>query len=98
MGGLARRLVRQRRRPCRAGRDAAGRGWDQTAGEAWIRAALSYHFGKFVWMLDMARHDQAAGRAVAAMASAHRLLDPTAERAALAADLAAAGLPAGSRR
>ena len=60
--------------------DAAGRGWDQTAGEAWIRAALSYHFGKFVWMLDMARHDLAADRAVAAMASAHRLLDPAAER------------------
>ena len=60
--------------------DAAGRGWDQTAGEAWIRAALSYHFGKFVWMLDMVRHDLAADRAVAAMASAHRLLDPAAER------------------
>jgi 2,6-dihydroxypseudooxynicotine hydrolase len=60
--------------------DAAGRGWDQTAGEAWIRAALSYHFGKFVWMLDLARHDLAADRAVAAMASAHRLLDPAAER------------------
>ena len=57
-----------------------GRGWDQTAGEAWIRAALSYHFGKFVWMLDMARHDLAADRAVAAMAPAHRLLDPAAER------------------
>ena len=61
-------------------REAADHGWDQTAGEAWIRAALSYHFGKFVWMLDMARHDLAAGRAVAAMASAHRLLDPAAER------------------
>jgi 2,6-dihydroxypseudooxynicotine hydrolase len=60
--------------------DAAGRGWDRTAGEAWISAALSYHFGKFVWMLDMARHDLAADRAVAAMASAHRLLDPAAER------------------
>ena len=52
----------------------------ETAGEAWIRAALSYHFGKFVWMLDMARHDLAADSAVAAMASAHRLLDPAAER------------------
>ena len=62
MGGLARRLVRQRRRPCRAGRrrgPGPGAG-TETAGEAWIRAALSYHFGKFVWMLDMARHDLAA--------------------------------------
>jgi len=69
--------------------DAAGRGWDRTAGEAWIRAALSYHFGKFVWMLDMARHDLAADRAVAAMASAHRLLDPAAERIEIGFDGAA---------
>jgi pimeloyl-ACP methyl ester carboxylesterase len=68
---------------------AAGAGWDRTAGEAWIRAALSYHFGKFVWMLDMARHDLAAGRAVAAMASAHRLLDPAAERIEIPFDGAA---------
>ena len=61
-------------------RDAADRGWQRTAGEAWVRAALSYHFGKFVWMLDMAAHDAAAGQAVAAMAQAHRLLDATAER------------------
>jgi 2,6-dihydroxypseudooxynicotine hydrolase len=60
--------------------DAAGRGWRRTAGEAWVAAALSYHFGKFVWMLDMARHDEAADRAVAAMTEAHRLLDPAAER------------------
>ena len=51
-----------------------------TAGGAWVRAALSYHFAKFVWMLDETRHRAAADRAVAAMASAHRLLDPTAER------------------
>src|SRR6266566_5171274 len=69
--------------------DAAGRGRDQTAGEAWISAALSYHFGKFVWMLDMARHDLAADRAVAAMASAHRLLDPASERIEIPFDGAA---------
>ena len=83
-GGLerwedARRLVRQRRRPRHAGR-RRGRPAGTTAGEAWISAALSYHFGKFVWMLDMARHDLAADRAVAAMTSAHRLLDPATER------------------
>ena len=55
-------------------------GRSRTAGEAWVRAALSYHFAKFVWMLDPAKHRAAADRAVAAMASAHRLLDPTAER------------------
>jgi dipeptidyl aminopeptidase/acylaminoacyl peptidase len=61
-------------------READGRGWHRTAGEAWVAAALSYHFGKFVWMVDMDRHDEAAGRAVAAMTEAHRLLDPAAER------------------
>ncbi len=61
-------------------REAEQRGRSLTAGEAWVRAALSYHFAKFVWMLDLARHRAAADRAVAAMASAHRLLDPTAER------------------
>ena len=61
-------------------REAENRGRSLTAGEAWVRATLSYHFAKFVWMLDMARHRAAADRAVAAMANAHRLLDPAAER------------------
>ncbi len=60
--------------------EAESRGWLRTAGEAWIRAALSYHFAKFVWMLDMARHDAVAGQAVAAMYQGHRLLDPAAGR------------------
>ena len=51
-----------------------------TAGRAWVRAALSYHFAKFVWMVDLARHRQAADRAVAALRRAHAMLDPTAER------------------
>jgi len=58
--------------------EAAGR--TLTAGQAWNRAALSYHFGKFVWMVDMERYRQAADKAVAALREAHRLLDPTAER------------------
>ena len=61
-------------------REAAGRGWARTAGEAWIRAAVSYHFGKFVWMLDMDAHDAVAGQAVAAMYRGLALLDPAAER------------------
>jgi dipeptidyl aminopeptidase/acylaminoacyl peptidase len=61
-------------------RDAEDRGWLRTAGEAWIRAAVSYHFGKFVWMLDMAAHDAVAGQAVAAMDRGLALLDPSAER------------------
>jgi 2,6-dihydroxypseudooxynicotine hydrolase len=62
------------------GREAEERGRMLTAGEAWVRAALSYHFAKFVWMVDMARYEDAQARAIAAIREAHRLLDPTAER------------------
>jgi dienelactone hydrolase len=61
-------------------REAEQRGRTLTAGEAWVRAALAYHFAKFVWLLDLARHRDAADRAVAALRRAHALLDPTAER------------------
>jgi dipeptidyl aminopeptidase/acylaminoacyl peptidase len=64
-------------------RHAEDAGRFRTAGEAWVRASLSYHFAKFVWMLDQAKHRTAADQAVAAMAHAHRLLDPTAERVEL---------------
>jgi len=60
-----------------------------TAGEAWVRAALCYHFAKFVWMVDLARHEEAADRAVRSLASAHHLLDPTAERVEIPFDGAA---------
>ncbi len=49
-------------------REAEDLGRRRTAGEAWVRAALSYHFAKFVWMLDQTRHRAAADQAVAAMA------------------------------
>lgn len=61
-------------------REAEERGRTLTAGEAWVRAALSYHFAKFVWVLDPQKHRAAADRSVAALRNAHRLLDPTAER------------------
>ena len=51
-----------------------------TAGEAYVRAALCYHFAKFVWMLDMDKYRSAADRAVSSLYQAHRLLDKTAER------------------
>jgi pimeloyl-ACP methyl ester carboxylesterase len=59
---------------------AEERGRTLSAGEAWVRAALSYHFAKFVWMVDMAKYRAAADRAVHALRQAHRLLDPSAER------------------
>jgi len=66
--------------------EAESLGHRRTAGEAWVRAALSYHFAKFVWMLDETRHRAAADQAVAAMAQAHRLLDPGAERLEIECD------------
>jgi 2,6-dihydroxypseudooxynicotine hydrolase len=55
-------------------------GRTRTAGEAWNRAALSYHFGKFVWMLDLDRYRESTFLAVEALRNAHRRLDPDAER------------------
>ncbi|HLJ03457.1 MAG TPA: alpha/beta fold hydrolase [Solirubrobacteraceae bacterium] len=52
----------------------------RSAGEAFLRAAVSYHFAKFVWTLDPARNRAATEAAVRALRAAHALLDPTAER------------------
>jgi dienelactone hydrolase len=51
-----------------------------TAGEAWSRATVAYHFAKFVWMVDPVLSREAADNAVAAMAKTHEYLDPSAER------------------
>jgi len=60
--------------------EAEARDHRLTAGEAWNRAALSYHFAKFVWMVDLERYAEATKLAVEALRNAHRHLDPTAER------------------
>jgi 2,6-dihydroxypseudooxynicotine hydrolase len=59
---------------------AEAEGHGRTAGEAWLRAAVSRHFGKFVWMLDRDLHERATLRAVQEMRSAHRHLDSSARR------------------
>jgi pimeloyl-ACP methyl ester carboxylesterase len=61
-------------------------GRTRTAGEAWARAAVGYHFGKFVWVVDADRSRAAADRAVAALRKAHEHLDPSAERVELPLD------------
>lgn len=61
-------------------RQAESQGHNLSAGEAYVQAALCYHFAKFVWMLDMDKYRSAANKAVASLYNAHRLLDPTAER------------------
>jgi pimeloyl-ACP methyl ester carboxylesterase len=51
-----------------------------TAGEAWSRATVAYHFAKFVWVVDRERSRAAADTAIAAMGKTHEYLDPDAER------------------
>jgi dienelactone hydrolase len=60
--------------------EAERRGHRLTAGEAWARAALCFHFAKFVWVLDADRRRAAAERAIAALYRAHELLNAGAER------------------
>jgi dienelactone hydrolase len=60
--------------------EAEQQGRPETAGELWRRAATSYHFGKFVWMVDIDLHVLAGQKATAALSNALRLLDPSAQR------------------
>jgi pimeloyl-ACP methyl ester carboxylesterase len=60
--------------------EAEKAGHGRTAGEAYVQAALCYHFGKFVWLVDLDRHHEATERAKASIYAAHRHLDPAAER------------------
>ena len=70
----------------RLAHDAEEAGRTISAGEAYLQAALCYHFAKFVWLVDMTRHRDAADRSVRALRDAHRLLDPTARRLEVAFD------------
>ena len=64
----------------RLAKEAEEEGRLLTAGEAYVRAALSFHFAKYVWVLDGDRNREATERAREAIYNAHRLLDPSAER------------------
>jgi dipeptidyl aminopeptidase/acylaminoacyl peptidase len=66
-----------------AARDA---GRMESAGEAFLRAAVTYHFAKFVWVLDPERNRRATESAVQAMYDAHAILDPSARRIETAVD------------
>ena len=44
-------------------------GHDVSAGEAFVRAAVCYHFAKFVWVLDVERNRAATEQAIAALAA-----------------------------
>jgi hypothetical protein len=60
--------------------DAEAAGRARTAGAAWARAAVCYHFGKFVWVLDAERSRAVSDKAIAALYRSHTFLDPAAER------------------
>jgi pimeloyl-ACP methyl ester carboxylesterase len=61
-------------------REALESGHRQSAGEAFARAAVTYHFSKFVWVLDPERNRRNTRAAISALYDAHALLDPSAER------------------
>jgi len=64
--------------------DAAGH--RLTAGQAWRRASVNRHFGKFVWMVDLDLAAEAARRSVRETRLALERLDPSAERLEFAID------------
>jgi 2,6-dihydroxypseudooxynicotine hydrolase len=52
----------------------------RSAGEAWLSAAVAYHFSKFVWVLEPELNRRNTRAAARCLYAAHALLDPTAER------------------
>lgn len=61
-------------------REAEAEGRTRTAGEAFVRAALCFHFAKYVWVVEPALNREVTLRARDALAEAHKLLDPSARR------------------
>ena len=64
----------------RLAEQAEGRGDSVTAGQAWVRAALCWHFGKFLFMDDMAQQRAAHDRTVDCFTRGMSSLEPPAER------------------
>jgi pimeloyl-ACP methyl ester carboxylesterase len=66
-----------------------------SAGEAFLRASVTYHFSKFVWVLDVERNRRATELAVRSMYDGLELVDPAARRIEAELD---GGLIAGNLR
>lgn len=66
-----------------------------SAGEAFLRAAVTYHFAKFVWMLDPELNRRVTEAAVRAMYDGLAIVDPGAERVGASLD---GGLVVGNLR
>ncbi|MBU2670343.1 alpha/beta fold hydrolase [Actinoplanes bogorensis] len=67
-------------------READANGHLVTAGQAWRRASVNRHFGKFVWMVDLDLAAEATRRSVQETITALARLDPTAERLEIAVE------------
>jgi fermentation-respiration switch protein FrsA (DUF1100 family) len=65
------------------GRAALDAGHERSAGEHFIRAALCYHYGKFLFVHDMDQMRATHEKAVAAHRAALPLLDPPGERVSI---------------
>ncbi|MEV6299119.1 alpha/beta fold hydrolase [Actinoplanes sp. NPDC051861] len=61
-------------------READAAGHRLTAGQAWRRASVNRHFGKFVWMVDQDLAAEATRRSVQETMTALARLDPSGER------------------
>ena len=68
----------------------------RSAGEAYLHAATSYHFSKFVWVIDLERNRANTEAAIRCLYAAHELLDPSAER--IEAPMAGGSVVANLRR
>jgi len=62
------------------GDDAERHGRQRTAGESYVRAAVYYHFAKFLWLDDLTRYRKTVALAVATLRHGMPMLDPTFER------------------
>lgn len=61
-------------------KEAEKRGRLITAGYAYASASLAYHFGKYLWVLDLERYASVTHKSVACLGAAYRHLDKTWER------------------
>jgi 2,6-dihydroxypseudooxynicotine hydrolase len=76
--------------------EARDAGHSLSAGEAFLRAAVTYHFSKFVWVVDVERNHRATEAAVQAMYDGLAIVDPGAQR--IEAQLDAGAIAANLRR
>jgi pimeloyl-ACP methyl ester carboxylesterase len=67
-------------------READAAGHALTAGQAWRRASVNRHFGKFVWMVDLDLAEEATLRSVEETRTALARLDPSAQRLEIPVD------------